>query len=657
MKIIRITILVTLLMAASVSIHGADYTFTANVDGYSMTFSDYGSVAAVGDAHNPCIPQTATGAIKIPSTVVNPNNGKTLQVFAILAYAFAGCNQLTKVTFSSGIDGINSYAFKDCTQLQEVVLNDRLEFLETYAFQNCTSLTSINLPNSVKNIGSHVFDGCSGITTVHLPYNVTSIEDDAFLGMSSLTAITVSGLNSDYSAVDGVLYQTDNGIKKLCCYPQAKVGSVFRVPKGVTSIEAFAFSETKKLRTCILPEGLTSVGGYAFWKSSITHCSLPESLEEIRFWAFYQSNIESIRIPAHLNVMNASAFEDCTKLKMVTFCKPASQISFDGDEFKSIHPNAKLVAPPDIVSSYNNQTPWTEWFNEIIGGYVIDEYNFGDLVLSYINYYTDYDKDHNDIFTPTELNSIKTLNMGGWDPTGTSIKGIELFPNLEYLSCAETNTLAAIDVTNNTKLKYLDTYNCTALTSLDVSHCPLLEELYCNDCSLTGTLELGNGMSLKEVWCDGNNLTKVNLYAPQLEVLHCEGNNLTALEVSSCSSLKELYCYGNSIGDAAMTTLIDGLPNRNGKEEGIFSVFLDYDFDNNYCSSANVVKAKAKNWGVYDGYMDPFGGGIATAINEANDKGKKITDKAGWYSLDGTKLSGKPTQKGVFLFNGRKVVI
>ena len=94
-----------------------------------------------------------------------------------------------------------------------------------------------------------------------------------------------------------------------------------------------------------------------------------------------------------------------------------------------------------------------------------------------------------------------------------------------------------------------------------------------------------------------------------------------------------------------MTTLIDGLPNRNGKEEGIFSVFLDYDFDNNYCSSANVVKAKAKNWGVYDGYMDPFGGGIATAINEANDKGKKITDKAGWYSLDGTKLSRKPTQK------------
>lgn len=40
-----------------------------------------------------------------------------------------------------------------------------------------------------------------------------------------------------------------------------------------------------------------------------------------------------------------------------------------------------------------------------------------------------------------------------------------------------------------------------------------------------------------------------------------------------------------------MTTLIDGLPNRNGKEEGIFSVFLDYDYDNNYCSSANVVKA------------------------------------------------------------------
>ena len=38
-----------------------------------------------------------------------------------------------------------------------------------------------------------------------------------------------------------------------------------------------------------------------------------------------------------------------------------------------------------------------------------------------------------------------------------------------------------------------------------------------------------------------------------------------------------------------------------------------------------------------------------------NDKGQMINDK--WYSLDGRRLSGKPTQKGLYINNGRKVVI
>ncbi|MBR4481968.1 MAG: hypothetical protein IKO86_08705, partial [Prevotella sp.] len=41
------------------------------------------------------------------------------------------------------------------------------------------------------------------------------------------------------------------------------------------------------------------------------------------------------------------------------------------------------------------------------------------------------------------------------------------------------------------------------------------------------------------------------------------------------------------------------------------------------------------------------------------DKDNKIivNESEGWYSLDGRKLSGKPTNKGVYIQNGRKVVI
>ena len=38
-----------------------------------------------------------------------------------------------------------------------------------------------------------------------------------------------------------------------------------------------------------------------------------------------------------------------------------------------------------------------------------------------------------------------------------------------------------------------------------------------------------------------------------------------------------------------------------------------------------------------------------------NDKGQMINDK--WYTLDGRRLSGKPTHPGIYIENGRKLVI
>ena len=32
-------------------------------------------------------------------------------------------------------------------------------------------------------------------------------------------------------------------------------------------------------------------------------------------------------------------------------------------------------------------------------------------------------------------------------------------------------------------------------------------------------------------------------------------------------------------------------------------------------------------------------------------------DFSGWYTLDGVKLSGKPTAKGIYINNGKKIVI
>ena len=53
-----------------------------------------------------------------------------------------------------------------------------------------------------------------------------------------------------------------------------------------------------------------------------------------------------------------------------------------------------------------------------------------------------------------------------------------------------------------------------------------------------------------------------------------------------------------------------------------------------------------------------FGDGDITSLSEEiRVKSEEFATAAEWYSLDGRRLSGKPTKKGVFINNGRKVVI
>jgi hypothetical protein len=50
-----------------------------------------------------------------------------------------------------------------------------------------------------------------------------------------------------------------------------------------------------------------------------------------------------------------------------------------------------------------------------------------------------------------------------------------------------------------------------------------------------------------------------------------------------------------------------------------------------------------------------FDDDVATGITTTNFT--DYTDSDAWYTLDGRKLVGKPTTKGIFINKGRKVVI
>ena len=83
-----------------------------------------------------------------------------------------------------------------------------------------------------------------------------------------------------------------------------------------------------------------------------------------------------------------------------------------------------------------------------------------------------------------------------------------------------------------------------------------------------------------------------------ITALICLVNELTNLDVSQCSSLEYLSCFLNQIKGEAMTQLVNSLPDRTGKEAGVFAVYSHFQEERNICLKSDVAIAKAKNWQV-----------------------------------------------------------
>ena len=67
----------------------------------------------------------------------------------------------------------------------------------------------------------------------------------------------------------------------------------------------------------------------------------------------------------------------------------------------------------------------------------------------------------------------------------------------------------------------------------------------------------------------------------------------------------------------------------------------------------------AKNGAGARAFVLDFGDGETTGVvnEELRMKNEESATATGWYTIDGRKLNGKPGEKGVYILNGRKIVI
>lgn len=233
-------------------------------------------------------------------------------------YAFYGCGDITSLTIGEGVTSIGGKAFWDCPQLQTVNFNavnctamntngaysvfnegssnggetpittltigNNVTNIPDYAFYNSPNATNtLPLPNGLLNIGTYAFYNCSGMTgALAIPNTVTNVGQYAFYHCSgfdgsltlsnSLSTINpytfcgCTGFIETLSIPNSVLTIAEHAFEDCSSFTGSLV-----IHDALTSIGEAAFKGCSNIAELTLGEGLSTIGGSAFWNCPQMH--------------------------------------------------------------------------------------------------------------------------------------------------------------------------------------------------------------------------------------------------------------------------------------------------------------------------------------------------------------------------------------------------
>ena len=658
-----------------------DYTLTisgtgamADYDGINIPWKTYNITSIVIDQGVASIGEFAFANFNNLSSITMASS-----VTSIGVGAFAGCSNLAPVTIPSSVTSIGEFAFAECSNLTAISIPYGVSSIGTQAFHECSNLASVTIPAGVTSIGEGAFNN-TALTSIEIPASVTSIGPSAFDGCSVLATVTVyapsctlgfnafldcnnlaniyvfSDLVDDYKAAWSAYANNITGMTPVAsgtCGKETPEDVTWRLEgeaghyglfiSGTGAMTSSTPDEqpwsnyANDIETIVIGNGVTSIGMSAFFGytalTSVTFA--PESqLKSIDDYAFYDcSGLTSIEFPASVTSISAGAFYNCTGLSSVTFA-----------------PGSKLESIGDVAFALNG----------------ISNGNLTSIVI------------------PASVKSISvSAFMFRTELTSVTFASGSKLESMREIAFALTG-LTSVEIPASVTSIGTSAFNsCSNLESVKLNSNPTIGEnaFYGIKEGATVTMNLAAAEVGGAHWTTFYN-NYGNFQADENTEVYkgtVSGSELVLTAISD-----KIVDAGNAVilkstDNPVMTlTATNSSDTQANDLKGLSVRTLASDVKTNY--SANTVYVmgnKSNKFGFhkYTGAYMPankaflaLGSGSSAPLRMVIDDDEETTGVASmadgidnmsdeWYTLDGRKLNSKPTTKGLYFVNGKKVMI
>ena len=267
---------------------------------------------------------------------------------------FAYKASIAKVTIGPKVTSLWDYLLVACTGIKEVVMPDGLTTVKTYVFSKCSGLTDLTFPGTLTSLGDYSVNLCSNLANVRFNDGTETLyagrgcsQGNFLFGDSPLQSLYI-GKNILYNTSEkegqkGNISPFRNQ-RQLTDVRFSQAGTVtlvhdnllwgctvvpsLKLPESLETIGESAFRELRLLGGIVVPDRVTSIGGYAFYNcDELVSAKLSVNIDKVNECTFgFCPKLEGIVIPDKVTDIKYSAFQDCGSLKSATLGKGLKRI-------------------------------------------------------------------------------------------------------------------------------------------------------------------------------------------------------------------------------------------------------------------------------------------------------------------------------------------